>query len=146
MCETRPPKDLRRPFCITTARNIAVHGKTGAAPREIRERVTSDSRCWLQLFLIHPEGRSPEYRRKGEDPLDPATSSSSVVMICPNLKCRRVLQVPGKFRGQHVKCRYCSLTFAVPLAKAAVRSADIAEEARNPKEQEGKKGDAGKKK
>jgi hypothetical protein len=38
-------------------------------------------------------------------------------MICPNLKCRKVLQVPGKCRGQHVKCRYCGLTFAVPTVR-----------------------------
>jgi aspartate carbamoyltransferase regulatory subunit len=41
----------------------------------------------------------------------------NVVMICPNLKCRKVLQVPAQFRGQRVRCHYCNTTFAVPLAK-----------------------------
>ncbi len=39
------------------------------------------------------------------------------MMICPNLKCRKVLQVPGQYRGQQVKCRYCTTTFSVPLTK-----------------------------
>ena len=82
-------------------------------------------------------------RGKGGDPLDPGTSSNAVVMICPNLKCRRVLQVPGKYRGQHVKCRYCGLTFAVPLAKAQSQSVDkSAEQATDKRGQEAKKEDA----
>ena len=44
-------------------------------------------------------------------------SEKNVVMICPNLKCRKVLQVPAQFRGQRVKCHYCNTTFGVPLAK-----------------------------
>jgi hypothetical protein len=39
------------------------------------------------------------------------------MMICPNLKCRKVLRVPGEYRGQFVKCHYCDITFEVPLAK-----------------------------
>jgi hypothetical protein len=66
-------------------------------------------------------------------------------MICPNLKCRRVLQVPSKFRGQHVKCRYCSLTFAVPRLRLETRpAAEDAVEAPDPKNKEAKKGGADK--
>ena len=39
------------------------------------------------------------------------------MMICPNLKCRKVLQVPAKYRGQQVKCHYCSTLFAIPTVK-----------------------------
>jgi hypothetical protein len=92
-------------------------------------------------------GRFMEDRRKGDDPLDTANSIGSVVMICPNLKCRRVLQVPSKFRGQHVKCRYCSLTFAVPHLRLDTRPADDrAEEAPDPKGKDTKKGEGGKEK
>lgn len=49
--------------------------------------------------------------------LDAPPAKPSVMMICPNLKCRKVLQVPGKLRGQHVRCHYCGMTFCVPLAK-----------------------------
>ena len=45
-----------------------------------------------------------------------------VMMICPNLKCRKVLQVPSKYRGQQVRCHYCSTTFAVPVAKDVAKS------------------------
>lgn len=41
------------------------------------------------------------------------------MMICPNLKCRKVLQVPAKYRGQQVRCHYCGTTFAVPVAKSS---------------------------
>jgi hypothetical protein len=41
-------------------------------------------------------------------------------MICPNLKCRKVLRVPEKCRGHHVKCHYCTMTFIVPASKPAV--------------------------
>ena len=46
-----------------------------------------------------------------------ATTTGPVMMICPNLKCRKVLQVPGRYRGQQVKCHHCGTTFAVPAAK-----------------------------
>jgi len=50
-----------------------------------------------------------------------ATTPENVMMICPNLKCRKVLKVPGQFRGQHVKCHYCQITFEVP-AKTGITS------------------------
>lgn len=37
------------------------------------------------------------------------------MMICPNLKCRKVLQVQEKYRGKQVKCHYCNTLFMVPL-------------------------------
>jgi hypothetical protein len=46
------------------------------------------------------------------------------MMICPNLKCRKVLQVPGQYRGQQVKCHYCTTTFSVPLAKSDKQPAE----------------------
>ena len=62
-------------------------------------------------------------------------------MICPNLKCRRVLQVPSKYRGQHVKCRYCSMTFAVPRLRLETRpAAEETEVAADKKGKEAKKG------
>ncbi|MEK6644134.1 MAG: hypothetical protein AABZ08_09510 [Planctomycetota bacterium] len=44
-------------------------------------------------------------------------ATDNVMMICPNLKCRKVLRVPGQFRGQHVRCHYCQTTFEVPAMK-----------------------------
>jgi transposase-like protein len=44
-------------------------------------------------------------------------ATDNVMMICPNLKCRKVLRVPGQFRGQHVRCHYCQTTFEVPAQK-----------------------------
>lgn len=40
----------------------------------------------------------------------------NVMVICPNLKCRKILRVPEQYRGQRVKCHYCGTTFEVPLS------------------------------
>lgn len=50
--------------------------------------------------------------------MDAPTTNANVMMICPNLKCRKVLQVPAKYRGQQVKCHYCNSLFTVPQAKS----------------------------
>jgi hypothetical protein len=43
-----------------------------------------------------------------------------VTLICPNLKCRTILQVPDKARGRKVKCGRCGRNFVVPATAAAV--------------------------
>lgn len=45
-----------------------------------------------------------------------------VRMICPNLKCRKVLSVPDTARGKKVRCRGCGMRVQIPV-KAAVASA-----------------------
>ncbi len=37
-----------------------------------------------------------------------------VTLICPNLRCRSVLQVPDKVRGKKVRCSYCGTPMVVP--------------------------------
>jgi LSD1 subclass zinc finger protein len=39
-----------------------------------------------------------------------------VKMICPNLKCRKILSVPDEVRGKQVKCQFCQTTFRVPTS------------------------------
>jgi uncharacterized paraquat-inducible protein A len=39
-----------------------------------------------------------------------------VTVICPNLRCKTVLQVPDHTRGQKVKCGRCGKNFIVPEA------------------------------
>ena len=41
----------------------------------------------------------------------------SIQLICPSLKCRKLLTVPDDIRGKMVKCQYCQTTFRVPEAK-----------------------------
>ena len=38
----------------------------------------------------------------------------SVQLICPNLKCRKILAVPDELRGKAVKCQYCQTVLRVP--------------------------------
>jgi len=38
-------------------------------------------------------------------------------LICPNLRCRKILSVPDEVRGKLVKCQHCSTMFRVPDAK-----------------------------
>jgi hypothetical protein len=38
-------------------------------------------------------------------------------LICPNLRCRKILAVPDDVRGKLVKCQHCQTMFRVPEAK-----------------------------
>ncbi len=48
-------------------------------------------------------------------------------LICPNLKCRKVLSVPSHARGKNVRCRNCGMRVEVPPASATPRPAADAE-------------------
>ena len=37
-----------------------------------------------------------------------------VQLICPNLRCRKMLSVPDEVRGRLVKCQHCQMMFRVP--------------------------------
>ena len=39
---------------------------------------------------------------------------NTVTMMCPNLRCRKILMVPGVARGRRVRCSYCGMTIMVP--------------------------------
>ena len=38
-------------------------------------------------------------------------------LICPNLRCRKILSVPDEVRGKLVKCQHCQTMFRVPEPK-----------------------------
>ena len=38
-------------------------------------------------------------------------------LICPNLRCRKILSVPDEVRGKLVKCQHCQTMFRVPDSK-----------------------------
>ena len=38
----------------------------------------------------------------------------TVMIICPNLKCRAIVQVPERARGKRVRCGHCGIHFAIP--------------------------------
>jgi LSD1 subclass zinc finger protein len=45
-------------------------------------------------------------------------------MLCPNLRCRKLLSVPDEVRGKTVKCQHCQTLLRVPeLKKTAVAGA-----------------------
>jgi len=44
-------------------------------------------------------------------------SADVVRMMCPNLKCRAVLSVPGHARGKTVRCRQCGARVRIPPEK-----------------------------
>jgi LSD1 subclass zinc finger protein len=41
-------------------------------------------------------------------------SDASIRIMCPNLKCRRILAVPAKARGKNVRCSGCGAFVQVP--------------------------------
>lgn len=51
----------------------------------------------------------------------------AVTLICPNLKCRTILQVPDGARGKRVRCAKCGKTFLVPSATPAKKGTQPAE-------------------
>ena len=42
-----------------------------------------------------------------------------VQLICPNLRCRKILSVPDEVRGKLVKCQHCQTMFRVPEGRRA---------------------------
>ena len=40
-----------------------------------------------------------------------------VTLLCPNLRCRKILAVPDEVRGKLVKCQHCQTAFRVPESK-----------------------------
>ena len=38
----------------------------------------------------------------------------TVQLICPNLKCRKILSVPEELCGRQVKCQNCQTVLRVP--------------------------------
>jgi hypothetical protein len=47
----------------------------------------------------------------------------SCQLICPNLRCRKILSVPDQMRGKLVKCQHCQGSFRVPPAKPLAATA-----------------------
>lgn len=41
----------------------------------------------------------------------------TLTIICPNLLCRGILQVPDSVRGRKVRCGKCGKDFLVPAAQ-----------------------------
>jgi hypothetical protein len=41
-----------------------------------------------------------------------------VQLLCPNLKCRKILAVPDEVRGKLVKCQYCQTMLRGPMPKS----------------------------
>jgi LSD1 subclass zinc finger protein len=38
----------------------------------------------------------------------------AVLLLCPNLRCRKILSVPEGIRGKTVKCQHCQTMVRVP--------------------------------
>ncbi|HSW47385.1 MAG TPA: hypothetical protein VLM89_17615 [Phycisphaerae bacterium] len=52
-----------------------------------------------------------------------------VTLICPNLKCRTILQVPDIVRGKKVRCGRCGRTFVVPTSTSNTKKDGAKQEA-----------------
>jgi len=69
----------------------------------------------------------------------------AITLMCPNLRCRKVLMVPEDARGTRVRCSYCGMMLLVPRIRQAVpkrrtRSEPLEGEANMGKEGKGKGG------
>jgi LSD1 subclass zinc finger protein len=45
-----------------------------------------------------------------------------IKMMCPNLRCRKLLSVPAQLRGKNVRCANCGAYVKVPGAKKKAES------------------------
>lgn len=52
--------------------------------------------------------------------------ASLIRLICPNLKCRKILTVPQTARGKTVRCRNCGMKIHVPAGTPAPVPAESA--------------------
>jgi hypothetical protein len=57
-------------------------------------------------------------------------ASDTVRIICPNLRCRSVLSVPGEARGKTVRCRQCGMRVGIPAAPSKPAPLQPTEEAK----------------
>ena len=46
----------------------------------------------------------------------------AVHVICPSLRCRKILTLGDEVRGTLVTCRYCSMQFRVPRQRQGATS------------------------
>jgi hypothetical protein len=44
----------------------------------------------------------------------------AVHVICPSLRCRKILTLNDEVRGNLVSCRYCNMEFRVPALRRPV--------------------------
>ncbi|MBI9016061.1 MAG: hypothetical protein JEZ07_02255 [Phycisphaerae bacterium] len=61
----------------------------------------------------------------------------AVTIMCPNLRCRKILVVPRQVRGTRVRCAYCKTMLAVPMAKPLANAPVKTKE--EPKKEKSKK-------
>jgi len=53
----------------------------------------------------------------------------AVHVVCPSLRCRKILTLGDEVRGTNVTCRYCQMQFRVPELRRAAdarRAAGVA--------------------
>jgi hypothetical protein len=49
----------------------------------------------------------------------------AVHVVCPSLRCRKILTLNDEVRGTNVTCRYCQMQFRVPqIRRPASATAD----------------------
>lgn len=53
--------------------------------------------------------------------------ASMIRLICPNLKCRKILTVPETARGKTVRCRNCAMKIRIPAGPPAPVPVESAE-------------------
>ena len=64
-----------------------------------------------------PGTHSPA-RRRPRAAGEAAKAMSTCQLICPNLRCRKILKVPEEARGKVVRCQYCQSLLRVPTRAA----------------------------
>lgn len=52
-------------------------------------------------------------------------SKMAITIMCPNLRCRKILVVHNRYRGSKVRCSYCGTNLIVPWPKRVGQTAGV---------------------
>ena len=80
--------------------------------RETFTAPAASGRCNVQVLAAGDGGPTTPL-------LPPPSRPMPIQLICPNLRCRKVLAVPEEVRGRIVKCQHCTTMLRVPKPKPA---------------------------
>lgn len=58
-----------------------------------------------------------------------SSATTTIRVMCPNLRCRSVLAVPGEARGRLVRCKHCGMNIKIPAKGGPAPSAPPADAA-----------------
>jgi hypothetical protein len=109
---------------VTRTLVVSIKAQLDEVPRAVRESFRRAGKGYP--ILLGPSQRDSKgvllfshSCQLDTDSDDRGELKMALTIICPNLRCRSVLQVSDQVRGQKVRCGRCGKNFIVPPASTA---------------------------